>query len=109
MSLETQLNQRYAHDYRVECLGDPDLARQQLTDLACDGEEVALVLAGKSESVTGPGGLLEHVRELHPHTKCALLVPSDVWADRSSADAIRALIAFRARSLLRNKAWRPAR
>ena len=93
-ALETQLNQRYAHDYRVECLGDPDLARQQLTDLACDGEEVALVLAGKSESVTAPGGLLEHVRELHPHAKCALLVPSDVWADRSSADAIRALIAL---------------
>ena len=94
MSLETQLNQRYAHDYRVECLGDPDLARQQLTELACDGEEVALVLAGKSESVTAPGGLLEHVRELHPHAKCALLVPSDVWVDRSSADAIRALIAL---------------
>ena len=92
--LETQLNQRYAHDYRVECLGDPDLARQQLTELARNGDEVALVLAGKSESVTGPGGLLEHVREFHPHAKCALLVPSDVWVDRSSADAIRALIAL---------------
>ncbi len=32
--LETQLNQRYAHDYRVECLGDPDLALQRLTELA---------------------------------------------------------------------------
>ena len=25
--LETQLSQRYAHDYRVESLGDPDLAQ----------------------------------------------------------------------------------
>ena len=92
--LETQLSQRYAHDYRVECLGDPDLALQRLTELADGGEDVALVLVGKSESVTAAGGLLEHVRELHPHAKCALLVPSDVWADKSSADAIRASIAL---------------
>ena len=44
--LETQLTQRYAHDYRVQCLGDPDVALQKLTDLADAGEEVALVLAG---------------------------------------------------------------
>ena len=92
--LETQLSQRYAHDYRVECLADPDLALQRLTELADAGEDVALVLVGKSESVTAAGGLLEHVRELHPHAKCALLVPSDVWADKSSADAIRASIAL---------------
>jgi thioredoxin reductase (NADPH) len=92
--LENQLMQRYAHDYCVECLGDPDLALQRLTELAAGGEAVALVLAGNSESVTAAGGLLEHVRELHPHAKCALLVPADVWADKSSADAIRALIAL---------------
>ena len=92
--LETQLNQRYAHDYRVECLGDPNLARKRLTDLACDDEQIALILAGNSESVTAPGGLLEYVRDFHPHAKCALLVPSDVWTDKSSADAIRALIAL---------------
>ena len=50
------------------------------------------MLAGNSEAVTGAGGLLEHVRELHPHAKCALIVSSDVWADKSSADAIRALV-----------------
>src|ERR1700722_1563610 len=92
--LESQLTQRYSHDYRVECLVDPDLALQKLTELADGGEAVALVLAGKSESVTASGGLLKHVRELHPHAKCALVVPSDVWADPLSADAIRALIAL---------------
>ncbi len=92
--LETQLSQRYTHDYRVECLGDPDLALQRLSDLAEDGEDVALVLAGNSEAVTAPGGLLEHVRQLHPHAKCALLVSPDVWGDKSSADAIRASIAL---------------
>jgi hypothetical protein len=92
--LETQLRQRYAHDYRVECLGDATLALQRLTDLADACEEVALVLAGRSPSVTAPGGLLAKVRELHPHAKCALLVPSDVWADKASGDALRALIAL---------------
>jgi thioredoxin reductase (NADPH) len=92
--LENQLMQRYAHDYRVECLGDPGLALSRLAHLANLGEVVALVLAAKSESVTAVGGLLEHVRELHPHAKCALLVPWDVWADKPSADEIRASIAL---------------
>jgi thioredoxin reductase (NADPH) len=90
--LQTQLVQRYSADYRVECLEDPDLALRRLTELADIGEDVALVLAGKSK--TRAGWLLEHVRELHPHAKCALLVPSDVWRDKSSADEIRASIAL---------------
>ncbi len=92
--LESQLTQRYSHDYRVECLGDLGLALERLTELAHGGEDLALLLAGNSESVTAAGGLLEHVRELHPHAKCALLVASDVWSDKSSADAIRASIAL---------------
>jgi thioredoxin reductase (NADPH) len=90
--LETQLTHRYSDDYRVECLADPDRALQILRELADSGEDVALVLAGMSE--TRAGWLLEHVRELHPHAKCALLVPSDVWTDKSSADEIRAAIAL---------------
>ena len=43
--VETQLVRRYAHDYRVECLADPAEALRLLTELAHDGEEVALVLA----------------------------------------------------------------
>jgi thioredoxin reductase (NADPH) len=92
--LETQLSQRYAHDYRVECLADPAVARQRLTELAGAAEDVALVFAGQSEALTASRGLLEHVRELHPHAKCALLVASDVWADRSTADVVRSSIAL---------------
>jgi thioredoxin reductase (NADPH) len=62
--------------------------------LADRGEEMALVLAANTASVTADDGLLVHVREMHPHAKCALLVPSDVWADKSSANEIRALIAL---------------
>ena len=92
--LETQLIQRYAHDYRVECLGDPVVALQRLRELADAAEDVALVLATKPQTATADGGLLEHVRELHPHAKRALLVPSDVWTDKSIADAVRASIGF---------------
>lgn len=92
--LEDQLIHRYAHDYRVECLGDPTLASLRLKELANTGEDVALVLAERSDSITSAGGLIETVRALHPHAKCALLVPWGVWADTSNADAIRASIAM---------------
>jgi thioredoxin reductase (NADPH) len=91
--VETQLTQRYAHDYRVMCVDDPDVALRKLTGLAHAGEDVALVLAGMPQSVIARAGLLERVRELHPQAKRALLVPLDVWADKSSADATRASIA----------------
>ena len=104
--LETQLIQRYAYDYRVECLVESGKALQRLTELADRGEDVALVLAANSDSVTASGGLLERVRELHPHAKCALLVPSDVWTDTSSAKCDPSLGRFRARSLLRGEACR---
>jgi thioredoxin reductase (NADPH) len=92
--LETQLNERYAHDYRVECLSDSDAARLKLIEFAELGEQVALVLAERSESVTADGGLLEDVRNLHPHAKCALLVPWDTWVDPASAAVIRTSIAL---------------
>jgi thioredoxin reductase (NADPH) len=92
--LEAQLVQRYAHDYRVECYRDSSRALSKLSELSSRGEQVALFLAAKSESVTASGGVLEHLRALHPHAKCALLVAADVWADRSSADAIRTSISL---------------
>lgn len=92
-AVEAELIRRYALDYRLECLGDTGLALQRLTELADAGENVALVLVAKPQSATAGDGLLEHVRQLHPHAKRALLVPSDVWADRSIADAVRGSIA----------------
>lgn len=90
----SQLTQRYAHDYRVMCVGDVPEGVRTLADLARAGVDVALVLTGMSLSVLAHGGLLERVRELHPHAKRALLVPLTVWADKPSADAIRGAIAF---------------
>lgn len=92
--VQTQLNQRYSHDYRVICLGDPGAALKRLTELAHAGEEVALVLAGMPQPATARHGLLEQVRELHPRARRALLVPLDIWTDKPSADVVRTSIAF---------------
>lgn len=87
--VEAQLVQRYAGDYRVESLSDPEQALEMLATLAHAGEEVALVLAGKSISDATGGELLERARELHPHAKRGLVVAPGAWADRPTAEAIR--------------------
>ena len=86
--LETQLVQRYAHDYRVESLGAPEQALRRLTELARAGEEVALVLAGKSVSDATGGELLERARQLHPQAQRGLVVPGGSWTDPPIAEAI---------------------
>src|SRR5262245_8794979 len=87
--LETHLVRRYAHDYRIESLSDPDGALRMLRVLADGGEDVALVLAASTPSSTSGRHILEHVRQLNPHARRALLVPANVWSDQPAADAIR--------------------
>jgi thioredoxin reductase (NADPH) len=92
--VEAQLRQRYGRDYRIEGLRDPDDALRKLRELGDEGAEVALVLAGHSFGRMTGGELLEHVRELHPHAKRALLVDANVWTDEPTAEAIRASMAL---------------
>jgi thioredoxin reductase (NADPH) len=87
--LEAQLVRRYAHDYRVECLRDPEEALELLIRLAGGGDDVALVLVGKSPWETSGGELLDRVRRLHPHAKRLLLVASGAWTDPPTIEAIR--------------------
>jgi thioredoxin reductase (NADPH) len=87
--VEAQLVRRYAGDYRVESLSDPAQAFQTLGKLADTGEEVALVMAGKSLSEAIGDELLERARELHPHAKRVLVVSSGVLAHQPAAEAIR--------------------
>jgi thioredoxin reductase (NADPH) len=90
----TQLVQRYAGDYRIEAVSEPEPALQMLADLAGAEEEVALVLAGKSLLDATSGELFDRVRQLHPHAKRGLLVPGDALADQPSAEAILNLMAL---------------
>jgi thioredoxin reductase (NADPH) len=103
-NVETQL-QRYARDYRVECLGDSDGALRTLTERVDAGAEVALVLAGQSGSGLTSAEFFEQVRRLHPHAKRALLVWSSAWADERTAEAIRASMAL---GLIDHYVLRPA-
>ncbi len=92
--VESQLIGRYARDYRVECLADPAQALRLLTELAQGGEDVALVLARNPPAQSTGIELLDHVRQLHPHAKRALLVSSDTWSDKTAAEAIRGSLAL---------------
>jgi thioredoxin reductase (NADPH) len=88
--VEAQLIARYAQDYRVECLRDPDHAIALLQALANDEVGVALLLAGES-AIAGTGDrLLDAARRLHPQAKRAMLVSANAWTDARTADAIRA-------------------
>jgi len=92
--VEKQLARRYGQDYLVESRSDPDEALRRLQALADRGEDVALVLAASSLSTTSGRHLLEHVRQLHPHARRALLVPPGVWANQPAGDAIRDAMAL---------------
>jgi thioredoxin reductase (NADPH) len=92
--VETRLVQRYGRDYRVESLRDPDEALRTLTELRDSRADVALVLAAQSLPGTTGGELFDHVRQLHPHAKRALLVSQNAWADEATAATIRASMAL---------------
>src|SRR4051794_1346563 len=92
--VETQLVERYSHEYRIESLGDPEDALRMLQELADAGEDVALVLAASSLSLTSGSHLLEHVRRLHPQAGRALLVPAYFWTDETTAHPIRVAMAL---------------
>ena len=93
-AVETQLVGRYANDYRIECLRDPDEALQAFAALKESGVEVALVLVGQSLEAALRDDLLDGVRRLHPHAKRVLLVAPDAWTDAAAARAIRAALSL---------------
>ena len=87
--VEAQLVQRYAHEYRIECLGDPEAALRTLQELADGGEDVALVLAASSlaatvGAVTSSSTCAGCIRT--PGARCSF---RELWLDQPAADAIR--------------------
>jgi thioredoxin reductase (NADPH) len=90
----TQLAQRYAHDYRVEGVADPEAARRTLVELAHGDGELALMLTTTAFTGAAGGGVLEWTRHLHPHAKCGLMVEWHALADAPMATAIVDAIAL---------------
>ena len=87
--VERELRNRYEPDYRVCCLGSSERALAALEELAADGEEVALVLAG--EGSPGPD-LLAQVPRTFPRAQRALLVGWGKLSDAETGDAIHQAI-----------------
>ncbi|MGY1680671.1 FAD-dependent oxidoreductase [Geodermatophilus sp. SYSU D01176] len=91
--LEGELRSRYERDYRVCCLRSADEALATLEQLAADGEQVALVLAGEVLGDAPGTMLLAEVRRLFPHAERALLVPFAHVGDPDTADGVLESIA----------------
>jgi thioredoxin reductase (NADPH) len=89
-TVRAYLVDRYSHDYRIECLRDPDDALALLEKLAGDGVEVALLLAAQSAIEATDDALLDATHRLHPQAKRAMLVSTNAWTDARTAEAIRA-------------------
>jgi thioredoxin reductase (NADPH) len=79
-AVEHELRDRYARNYRVECLSS-DAAVTCLENLAAAGEQVALMLAGSRLAGRSGAELLGEVRRIHPHAKRVLLV---AWGEQGS-------------------------
>jgi thioredoxin reductase (NADPH) len=87
--VEARLTERYAHDYRIECLEDPEDTLVLLETLAGEEVEVALLLATPSAAEAKNGLLLDVTHRLYPRAKRAMLVATNTWTDARTAEAIR--------------------
>jgi thioredoxin reductase (NADPH) len=86
--VERELRDRYARHYRIMCLSSPNDARVQLKELAENGDDVALVLAGQDMAGMTGTELLGEAGHLHPHAKRGLLVHWGSWGDEPAGEAI---------------------
>jgi thioredoxin reductase (NADPH) len=86
--VERELRDRYARHYRVVCLRSPREVLARLEELAAEGQQVALVLAGQRLSGMTGSELLDQARHLHPHAKRGLLMAWDSLGDRATGEAI---------------------
>ena len=86
--VERELRDRYARHYRVMCMRSPREVLVRLGELAAEGEQVALVLAGQRLSGMTESELLDQVRHLHPYAKRGLLLAWDSLGDRATGAAI---------------------
>jgi thioredoxin reductase (NADPH) len=86
--VERELRDRYERHYGIVCTRSSHDARARLEQLAAEGEEVALVLAGPQLDGRSGSELLDEVRHLHPHARRALLIAWGDWGDRATGEAI---------------------
>jgi thioredoxin reductase (NADPH) len=104
--VRTELERRYAGDYRIECSGSGAEALAALERLHEEGASVALVLADQwMPGLTG-AELLCRAGQLHPDARRALLIDWAAWGDPDTARAILEGMARRDFDFYVIKPWR---
>jgi thioredoxin reductase (NADPH) len=104
--LRTELERRYAGDYRIECCDSGDGALAALERLRDEDAPVALVLADQwMPGLTG-ADLLCRAGQLHPGARRALLIDWAAWGEPDTATAILAGMSRRDFDFYVIKPWR---
>jgi thioredoxin reductase (NADPH) len=94
-AVERELVDRYERTYRVVCVGTVPAAEAELSRMADDGEDVALVLAGDSLGGEPGSELLGRVRGRHPRAQRGLLIDYASWGHDPTGEVILTAMARR--------------
>jgi thioredoxin reductase (NADPH) len=94
-AIEREMVERYERSYRIVCVASASEAEVELSQMAAAGEDVALVLAGKSLDGSPGSELLGDVRKFHPHAQRGLLIDYGSWGDGPTGAAIFSAMALR--------------
>src|SRR5438876_4426499 len=91
--LEEELVGRYSHHYRVVLESSPVSALASLRAMQANGEPVAVVMANLWMTEMNGRDMLSAVKDIHPRTKRAVLIPFGGLGDGATAEAIRGGVA----------------
>lgn len=91
--LQAELVGRYGRDYRVVIESSPVAALATLRAMRDGDEPVAVVMASLWMAEMNGLHMLSEVKDIHPRTKRALVIPFGGWGHKDTADAIHKGIA----------------
>ena len=86
--VEEELSDRYGRHYRICCTQSAPEALAWLEELATEGQEVALILAGQNLAGMTGTTLLDEARHQHPHAKRGLLIDWGGFGEPAIGEAI---------------------
>ena len=91
--LHAELVGRYGRDYRIVIESSPVAALAALRAMQANKEPVAVVMASLWMTEMNGRDMLSAVKDIHPRTKRAVVIPFGGWGDRATAEAIRGGVA----------------
>ena len=87
--LHAELVSRYSRDYRIVIESSPVAALAALRAMQANNEPVAVVMASLWMTDMNGRDMLSAVKDIHPRTKRAVVIPFGGWGHRATAEAIR--------------------